>query len=136
VFGPKVMIANQMSGSGGDALPWLFKQAKLGPLVGTRTWGGLVGIGGYPTLVDGGRITAPRWALYGTKGEFEVENHGIAPDVEVEQDPKLVREGHDPQLEKAVELALAALAKDPPKKLVRPKYPDYGERLPKVPAAP
>ena len=69
IFGPKVMIANQMSGSGGDALPWMFKNAKLGPLVGVRTWGGLVGIGGYPPLVDGGMVTAPRWALYGLHGE-------------------------------------------------------------------
>ncbi len=130
IFGPKVMIANEMSGSGGDALPWLYKRAGIGPLVGTRTWGGLVGIGGYPRLIDGGKVTAPRWALYGTKGEWEVENHGIAPDVEVIQDPALVRQGHDPQLEKAVALALEALAKSPPKKLVRPAYPDYGTRLP------
>jgi tricorn protease len=137
IFGPKVMIANEMSGSGGDALPWLFKRAGLGPLVGTRTWGGLVGIGGYPRLIDGGRVTAPRYALYGIKGEWEVENHGIAPDVEVEQDPALVRQGHDPQLERAVQLALDALAKNPPKPLVRPAYPDYGPRLPRVaPAAP
>ncbi len=132
IFGPKVMIANQMSGSGGDALPWLFKRAGLGTLVGARTWGGLVGIGGFPTLVDGGRVTAPNWGLYGLKGEWEVENHGIAPDVEVEQDPALVRQGHDPQLERAVQIALDALAKNPPKKLVRPPYPDYGPRLPKV----
>jgi tricorn protease len=126
------MIANQMSGSGGDALPWLFKQAKLGPVVGTRTWGGLVGIGGYPTLVDGGRITAPRFAIYGIHGEWEVENKGVAPDVEVDQDPELQRQGHDPQLERAVALALEALEKNPPKKLVRPAYPNYGDRLPKV----
>jgi tricorn protease len=132
IFGPKVMIANQMSGSGGDALPWLFKKAGIGPLVGVRTWGGLVGIGGYPRLMDGGMVTAPRWALYGTHGEWEVENHGIAPDVEVEQDPALVRQGHDPQLERAVQLALDALAKNPPQKLVRPRYPDYGNPLPKV----
>jgi tricorn protease len=131
--GPKVMIANQMSGSGGDALPWLFKKAGIGPLVGVRTWGGLVGIGGYPRLIDGGGVTAPRWALYGTKGEWEVENHGIAPDVEVEQDPALVRQGHDPQLERAVELALAALARGPPPKLTKPAYPNYGPRLPKLP---
>ena len=130
IFGPKVMLANQMSGSGGDALPWLFKRAKLGPLVGTRTWGGLVGISGYPRLVDGGSVTAPRWGLYSAEGKYEVENIGVAPDVEVEQDPALVRAGHDPQLEKAVELALQALAKQPPKKPVRPAYPNYGPRLP------
>jgi len=130
LFGPKVMIANQMSGSGGDALPWLFKRAKLGPLVGVRTWGGLVGIGGYPQLIDGGEITAPRWGLYSAEGTYDVENIGVAPDVEVEQDPALVRQGHDPQLERAVALALEALAKQPPKKFVRPPFPDYGPRLP------
>jgi tricorn protease len=132
IYGPKVMIANQMSGSGGDALPWLFKNAKIGTLVGVRTWGGLVGIGGYPQLIDGGRITAPRWALYGTHGEWEVENHGIAPDVEVEMDPALCRQGHDPQLERAVQIALDQLKTSPPKKLQRPPYPDYGDRLPKA----
>jgi tricorn protease len=79
IFGPKAMIINQSAGSGGDAMPWYFRKAGLGKLVGTRTWGGLVGIGGYPTLLDGGRITAPRTALYGLSGEFEVENHGISP---------------------------------------------------------
>ena len=73
-----------IAGSGGDAMPWYFRKAGIGPLVGTRTWGGLVGIGGYPRLMDGGSITAPRWAIYGLKGQWEVENHGIAPDVEVE----------------------------------------------------
>jgi tricorn protease len=135
IFGPKVMIANEMSGSGGDALPWLFKKAGIGPLVGKRTWGGLVGWGGEPRLIDGAVVSAPSWGLYGTKGEWEVENHGIAPDVDVDQDPALVRQGHDPQLERAVQLALDALAKNPPKKLVRPAYPDYGPRLPKVPPA-
>ncbi len=131
VFGPKVMLINQMSGSGGDALPWLFRKAKLGPLVGKRTWGGLVGIGGYPALIDGGSVTAPRWGLYGTEGSWEVENVGIAPDVEVEEDPALVRQGKEPQLERAVQLALEALAKNPPVMPKRPAYPDYGPRLPK-----
>jgi tricorn protease len=130
IYGPKVMIANQMSGSGGDALPWLFKKSGVGTLVGVRTWGGLVGIGGYPRLIDGGGVTAPRWALYGTSGEWEVENHGITPDVEVEQDPALTRQGHDPQLERAVQIALDGLAKNPPQKLKRPPYPNYGPRLP------
>ncbi len=113
IFGPKVMIINQMSGSGGDALPWLFRKNAVGPLVGVRTWGGLVGIGGYPPLMDGGSVTAPRWGLYGTKGEWEVGNAGIGPDIEVEQDPAAVRQGHDPQLERAVRAALALLAKNP-----------------------
>ena len=132
IFGPKVMLINQMSGSGGDALPWLFRKAALGPLVGTRTWGGLVGIGGYPPLVDGGTVTAPRWALYGTKGEWEVENIGIAPDVEVEQDPALMRQGRDPQLEKGVQLALDLLNKTPMQKFQRPAYPDYKPVLPEA----
>jgi tricorn protease len=133
IYGPKVMIVNQMSGSGGDALPWLFRKAGLGPIVGVRTWGGLVGIGGYPSLQDGGGVTAPRWGLYGTKGEWEVENVGIAPDVVVEQDPALVRAGHDPQLEKAVEVALEGLKANPPAPFKRPPYPDYKQRLPKNP---
>jgi tricorn protease len=130
IYGPKVMIINQMSGSGGDALPWLFRKAALGPLVGVRTWGGLVGIGGYPPLMDGGFVTAPRWGLYGTGGEWEVENVGIAPDIGVDQDPALVRQGRDPQLEKAVEVVLDLLEKNPPVKFKRPPYPDYKQRLP------
>ncbi|PYV16698.1 MAG: protease, partial [Acidobacteria bacterium] len=104
INGPKVMIINQFAGSGGDALPWFFRNLGLGPLVGMKTWGGLVGIGGYPQLIDGGFVMAPRIAIYNLTGQWEVENHGIAPDYEVEMDPKLVREGHDPQLEKAVEV--------------------------------
>jgi tricorn protease len=130
IYGPKVMIINQFAGSGGDAMPWYFRQAGIGPLVGMRTWGGLVGIGGYPTLMDGGRVTAPRWAIYGLHGQWEVENHGIAPDVEVEMDPKLVREGRDPQLEKAVEVVLELLKKNPPAKYPRPPYPDYHQHFP------
>jgi len=125
-----VMIINQMSGSGGDALPWLYKKAGIGPLVGTRTWGGLVGIGGYPPLMDGGTITAPRWALYGTNGEWEVENIGIAPDIEVEQNPALMRQGEDPQLEKAIQVAMDLLSKQPPTIFKRAPIPDYKPVLP------
>jgi tricorn protease len=125
IFGPKVMLVNEMAGSGGDALPWMFKRTKLGPLVGKRTWGGLVGIYDYPELLDGGRVTAPRIAIYGLEGEWEVENHGIAPDFEVEMDPKLAREGHDPQLEKGVAVALELLEKNPLPKYKRPAYPNY-----------
>ncbi|HZU52637.1 MAG TPA: PDZ domain-containing protein [Holophagaceae bacterium] len=132
IFGPKVMIINQMSGSGGDALPWLFKKEGVGPLIGVRTWGGLVGIGGYPPLMDGGSVTAPRWGLYGTKGEWEVENIGIGPDIEVEQDPALTRKGQDPQLERAVQEALDLLAKNPQPVLKKPPYPDYKQVLPKL----
>jgi tricorn protease len=131
--GPKVMLINEQAGSGGDYLPYTFRQAKLGKLVGKRTWGGLVGIGGYPPLLDGGFVTAPRWGLYGTKGEWEVENVGIAPDVAVEQDPALTRQGRDPQLEKAVEIALELLKTNPPPKFQRPPYPDFKQKLPAAP---
>ena len=130
IFGPKVMIINEMSGSGGDAMPWMFQKNNIGPLVGHRTWGGLVGIAGYPELIDGGSITAPRWAIYGTKGQWEVENIGIAPDVPVEQDPELIRHGHDPQLEAAVRVALDLLAKNPPQTFVAPPAPDKHPVLP------
>ena len=125
IYGPKVMIANEFSGSGGDALPWLFKQAKLGPLVGKRTWGGLVGIGPIPVLMDGGHVTSPSVAFFSPKGEWDVENHGVDPDYVVEQDPKAVSEGHDPQLEKAVSLAMEELSKQPQKEVERPAYPNY-----------
>ncbi len=125
IYGPKTMIINEMAGSGGDALPWMFKQDQVGPLVGTRTWGGLVGIYNYPTLLDGGSITAPRVAIYGLHGEWEVENHGIAPDIEVENDPASVAAGHDRQLEKAVEVTLEALKKNPVVIPDHPAYPNY-----------
>jgi tricorn protease len=125
IYGPKVMIANEFSGSGGDALPWLFKQAKLGPLVGKRTWGGLVGIGSIPVLMDGGHVTSPSVAFFSPKGEWDVENHGVEPDYVVEQDPKAVSEGHDPQLEKAVSLALEELGKSPHPEVQKPAYPNY-----------
>ena len=128
IYGPKTMIINEMSGSGGDALPWMFRQDKLGPLVGTRTWGGLVGIGGYPPLLDGGFVTAPRAAIYGLHGEWEVENHGIAPDVEVENDPASVAAGHDAQLEKAVQVTMEALKKNPVVIPDHPPYPNYHEK--------
>lgn len=134
IFGPKALLINQFSGSGGDALPWYFKRAGIGPLVGTRTWGGLIGIGGYPPLIDGGTVTAPHWAIFGTQGQWEVENIGIAPDIEVEQDPALVRQGHDPQLERAVAYLMDALQKHPPQTFPVPAYPDFHPVLPAVPA--
>jgi tricorn protease len=128
IYGPKTMIINEMSGSGGDALPWMFKQDKIGPLVGTRTWGGLVGIGFYPPLLDGGGVTSPRVAIYGLHGEWEVENHGIAPDIEVENDPASVAAGHDAQLEKAVQVTLEALKKNPVVIPNHPPYPNYQKK--------
>src|SRR5205823_6908072 len=120
IFGPKVMLINEAAGSGGDYLPYTFRQAKLGKLVGKRTWGGLGGIGGYPSLLDGGGVTAPHWAIYFPNGKWDVENAGVAPDVEVEFDPEAVRAGRDPQLEAAVNIVLDELKTDPPK---RPKRP-------------
>jgi tricorn protease len=123
--GPKVMLINEQAGSGGDYLPYTFRQAKLGPLVGKRTWGGLVGISGYPSLIDGGGVTAPRWGIWFPNGRWDVENRGVPPDVEVEFDPKLVRQGHDPQLEKAIQIVMDELKKNPVVSPTRPAYPNY-----------
>ncbi|HEY3383683.1 MAG TPA: PDZ domain-containing protein [Vicinamibacterales bacterium] len=129
IFGPKAMIINEEAGSGGDAMPWLFKRAGLGPLIGKRTWGGLVGIGGYPPLMDGGSVTAPSIGVWNaTTSQWEVENVGIAPDIEVEMDPELVRQGKDPQLDKAIEVVMAELAKHPVVTPKRPAYPDYQKK--------
>jgi tricorn protease len=133
IYGPKVMIANQFAGSGGDALPWYFRKLGIGPIVGERTWGGLIGIGGYPPLLDNGYVMAPRDAIYGLHGEWEVENHGVAPDIEVIMDPKLVRGGHDPQLEKAVETVMKMLKEHPLPEYPRPAYPDFHPVLPPLP---
>ena len=123
VFGPKAMIINEYAGSGGDAMPFYFRERAVGPLVGKRTWGGLVGIGGEPLLMDGGYVTAPSFAAFGKEGKWLIENEGVPPDYEVEMAPSLVVQGRDPQLEKAVELVLEALKKNPPKKTSRPPYP-------------
>jgi tricorn protease len=125
IYGPKAMIINEKAGSGGDAMPYYFRQQKVGPLIGTRTWGGLVGIGGYPTLLDGGRVTAPHMAIWFPSGQWEVENHGVAPDIEVEFDPQAWRAGHDPQLEKAVAVVMEELKKNPHVTPKRPAYPNY-----------
>ena len=126
--GAKVMITNEFSGSGGDAMPYLFRQQKVGPLVGKRTWGGLVGIGGIPTLMDGGSVTSPSFGQFSIAGEWDVENRGVEPDYAVDQDPKAVSEGHDPQLEKAVALAMDELSKHPVPTPTRPAYPDYHKK--------
>jgi tricorn protease len=125
IFGPKAMIINMYAGSGGDALPWYFRDAKLGPLVGTRTWGGLIGIYDYPNLMDGGSVTAPRVAFYNRTGDWDVENHGVAPDYDVELTPKDWATGHDPQLEKAVTLVMDALKKNPLPVAKQPVFPNY-----------
>jgi len=124
IHGPKVMIVNELAGSGGDAFPWFFKRKKIGPVVGVRTWGGLVGIGNSIPLMDGGSVTAPGFGFWSTDngGEWVVENYGVDPDHVVEQRPDLEVKGHDPQLEKAIELAQQAL-KEMPARPARPKYP-------------
>jgi tricorn protease len=125
IQGPKVMIVNEFAGSGGDAMPWLFRNQQLGTLVGKRTWGGLVGVGNYPVLMDGGSITAPSFGFFSPKGEWDVENHGVAPDVEVEMSPMQVVAGHDPQLERAVTIAMDQLKKQPAAEPRKPEYPNY-----------
>jgi tricorn protease len=122
IQGPKVMIIDENAGSGGDMLPWMFRKFKVGTLVGKRTWGGLVGVLGFPELVDGGSITAPNVAIW-TKDGFVVENVGVAPDIDVEQTPAEVIAGHDPQLEKAIEVVMEKLKENPPEEPVRPPYP-------------
>lgn len=122
IQGPKVMIIDETAGSGGDLLPWMFNKLELGTLVGKRTWGGLVGILGFPVLLDGGFVTAPNLAIW-TEDGFVVENVGVPPDVEVEQWPADGIAGRDPQLEKAIEIALEQLEANPPVMPERPPYP-------------
>jgi len=125
IQGPKVMIINELAGSGGDMMPWMFRYAKTGTLIGKRTWGGLIGVGGYPLLMDGGTVTAPRMRIFDPSGEWIAENTGVKPDIEVELDPKNVAEGHDPQLERAVSVAMEQLRKNPVTEPHHPPYPDY-----------
>jgi tricorn protease len=124
IHGPRVMLIDETAGSGGDLLPWMFRHYKLGPLVGKRTWGGLVGILGYPTLMDGGEVTAPNIAFWTPEEGFGVENVGVPPDVEVEQLPADVIAGKDPQLDRAIQLVMEELKKHPPEKPTRPPLPE------------
>ena len=128
-FGPKAMLINGLAGSGGDMFPWLFRQAKLGPLVGTRTWGGLVGISGNPGLVDGGGVRVPKFAFYEKDGTWGVEGHGVDPDVLVIDDPAVMRGGPsrggiDPQMDVAIDLMEKAIREEPFKVVPTPPYPD------------
>ncbi len=122
--GPMAMLINGLAGSGGDMFPWLFKAGKLGPVIGTRTWGGLVGISGNPGLLDGGTISVPTFGFYEVDGTWGVEGHGVDPDIEVIDDPALMTEGRDPQLAKAVEVLLQQLSERPYKPTPKPAYPD------------
>ena len=123
IQGPKVMLINESSSSGGDMLAYMFGKFKVGTMVGKRTWGGLVGVLGYPEFIDGGSVTAPNVAIWDEKDGYIVENVGVKPDVEVEQWPAELINGKDPQLEKAIEIALQQLKANPPKEPVRPPYP-------------
>ena len=124
IQGPKVMIIDENAGSGGDLLPWMFRKFKVGTIVGERTWGGLVGVLGYPVLMDGGQITAPNLAFWTAESGWSVENEGVPPDIEVEQTPADVIAGRDPQLTKAIEVVMAELAKNPPATPKRPPFPN------------
>jgi tricorn protease len=120
------MLSNGWSGSGGDAFPFFFKQAGLGPLIGTRTWGGLIGISGSPALVDGGNVTVPTFRMYDVGGEWFPEGHGVEPDIEVVEDPSQLAKGIDPQLERAIEEVRRLLGEQP----AAPGRPTYERRIP------
>jgi tricorn protease len=131
IWGPKVMIVNEMAGSGGDLMPWMFKHRKVGLLVGKRTWGGLVGIWDAPAFVDGGVMQNPRGGFFTRDDKWDVENVGTAPDIDVENWPKDVINGHDPQLERAVAEAMRMGAQNKVVRATRePVSPDWGRRKP------
>jgi tricorn protease len=128
IWGPKVMIINEMAGSGGDLMPYMFKRRKIGPLVGKRTWGGLVGTWDTPPLIDGGSMIAPRGGFIDRDGKWAVENEGVAPDIDVENTPKEVIAGRDPQLLRAVEEALRLLREQPVELKKEPPFPIRSRR--------
>ncbi len=129
IWGPKVMIINEMAGSGGDLMPFMFKRRKLGTLVGKRTWGGLVATTDTPPFVDGGSMIAPRFGFFDRDDKFAVENEGVAPDIDVENWPKDVIAGHDPQLERAVQEAMRLLQAKPSDRATKePVAPVWGKR--------
>ena len=128
IYGPKVMLINESAGSGGDALPYYFHLRKIGTMVGTRTWGALVGTLGVPPTVDGGGITVPALAFYNLSGKWAVENEGISPDIAVEYTPVDVIKGHDPQIERAVEEAMRMLKEKPVQHVPRPAPIDRTSR--------
>ena len=130
IWGPKVMIINEMAGSGGDLMPYMFKHRKIGTLVGKRTWGGLVGTWDTPALIDGGTMIAPRGGFFGKDGKWAVENEGVGPDIDVENMPKDVIAGRDPQLESAVREALKQLQAKPVTLMPEPPPPLWGKRKP------
>jgi tricorn protease len=124
--GPQVMLINGWSGSGGDAFPFYFREAGRGPLIGTRTWGGLIGISGSPALTDGGGVTVPTFRMYDRKGTWFAEGHGVEPDILVGEDPTALAKGGDPQLERAIKEVTDRIAKQP----ATPARPAYEKRVP------
>ena len=130
IQGPKVMLIDETAGSGGDFLPWMWRKFGLGKLIGKRTWGGLVGILGFPVLMDGGGVTAPNLAIWTPEDGWVVENVGVPPDIEVEQMPADVINGHDPQLEKAIQVVMEELKKNPAKQPQRPPFPERNKLQP------
>ena len=122
--GPKCMLINGLSGSGGDAFPAYFKMMGIGKVIGTRTWGGLVGLSGNPNLIDGAEVTVPTFGYYKKNGTWGVEGHGVDPDIEVIDDPSKMVDGGDPQLDAAIDLMLAEIEKHPYTAPKRPAYPD------------
>ena len=129
IWGPKVMIINEMAGSGGDLMPYMFRHRKIGLLVGKRTWGGLVHTADTPTFIDGGSMIAPRGGFFTRDGKWAVENEGVGPDVDVENWPKDVIAGRDPQLERAVAEAMRMLKEHPVDRAVKePPPPTWGKR--------
>lgn len=129
IWGPKVMIINEMAGSGGDLMPYMFKRRRIGPLVGKRTWGGLVGTWDTPVLIDGGTMIAPRGGFFTRDGQWAVENEGVAPDIDVENTPKEVIAGRDPQLERAVQEAMRLMPNAPTRMMTEPPPPVWGRRV-------
>ncbi|HSD46006.1 MAG TPA: PDZ domain-containing protein, partial [Pyrinomonadaceae bacterium] len=129
IWGPKVMIINEMAGSGGDLMPYMFRRRKIGPLVGKRTWGGLVHTADTPPFIDGGSMIAPRGGFFTRDGKWAVENEGVGPDIDVENWPKDVVAGHDPQLERAVQEAMRMLKERPVDRSPKePAPPTWGKR--------
>jgi tricorn protease len=129
IWGPKVMIINEMAGSGGDLMPYMFRRRKIGPLVGKRTWGGLVHTADTPPFIDGGSMIAPRGGFFARDMKWAVENEGVPPDIDVENWPKDVIAGHDPQLERAVQEAMRLLKEHPVDRSPKePPPPTWGKR--------
>lgn len=126
--GPKACLINGYASSGGDAFPYYFRKKNLGKIIGTRTWGGLIGLSGNPNLMDGGSINIPTFRFLDTDGNWAVENEGVYPDIEVDDRADLVVQGRDPSLEKAVEVLLEELKNNPPKKIVVPNPPDESKK--------